>query len=62
MSRICQICEKGGSVVGRIIKSRSKYNPTKSSRKHPNLQWARLPDGKKVLACTRCIKKIAKSK
>ena len=62
MSRVCQICEKGGSVVGRRVKSRSKYNPTKQSRKHPNLQWTRLSNGKKVLACTRCIKKTAKNK
>ena len=36
---------------------RGKYNPTKMQRKIPNLQWTRLPGGKRVKICTRCLKK-----
>ncbi len=36
---------------------RGKYNPTKTQRKFPNLQWARLASGKRVKICTRCLKK-----
>ncbi|MFA4890243.1 MAG: hypothetical protein WC587_01235 [Candidatus Paceibacterota bacterium] len=36
---------------------RGKYNPTKKSRKFPNLQWAKLPTGGRIKICTSCIKK-----
>jgi hypothetical protein len=45
-----------------LVKLRGKYNPTAKVRKYPNLQWARTPEGKRVLACTKCIKRIAKFK
>lgn len=58
----CYFCEKI-SVVGRSrIKLRGKYNPTETTRKHPNLQWFRLASGKRVKACVRCIKTQTKKK
>jgi len=70
----CAICGKKGRMVGRRIKLRGKYNPTIKKRKYPNLQWVRLPAdvkprgghailrGKRVLACTKCIKAMGKRK
>ncbi|MBI2507207.1 MAG: hypothetical protein HYW09_01170 [Candidatus Niyogibacteria bacterium] len=76
----CAICGKGSRMGGKRNLLRGKYNPTKTLRKKPNLQWARLPvgallarrslgvagakagrpDGKRVLVCTKCIKKLYK--
>jgi len=73
----CAICEKRGMMVGKRVKLRGKYNPTIKKRKYPNLQWVRLPSGsrrdksllhpslrsgKRVLACTKCIKAMSKRK
>jgi len=58
----CQICGKKGVLVWRLKKLRGKYNPTIKKRKYPNLQWVRLPSGKRVLACAKCIKAMAKRK
>lgn len=73
MSKQCEICEKGSTMVQRRVKLRGKYNPTGKVRKYPNLQWAVVPKeikskklknfaGKKVLACAKCIKSIGKTK
>jgi len=43
-----------------LVKLRGKYNPTQKVRKYPNLQWTRLLDGKRVLACAKCMKAMAK--
>ena len=51
----------------------SKYNPTPKKRKYPNLQSLNVPEdvkrpaykpyaGKKVIACTKCIKTLSKVK
>ena len=62
MANVCTICGKG-SMMGRHYKKlMSKYNPTPMKRKYPNLQWLNLPSGKRVLACTKCIKKQGKQK
>jgi len=58
----CAICEKKSKMAGKLNKLRGKYNPTAKKRKYPNLQWVRLPSGKRVLACTKCIKTLAKRK
>jgi ribosomal protein L28 len=58
--KICSICGKKSAMGVTLVKLRGKYNPTKKSRKYPNLQWLRLPDGKRVLACAKCIKRTAK--
>jgi len=47
-------------MVGHRIKLRGHYNPTGKKRKYPNLQKTTTPEGEKVLACTNCIKRMAK--
>jgi len=71
MAKQCTICEKGSRVFGVRKKLRGKYNPTSKRRKYPNLQWLRVPSdiklkkykpfaGQRVLACTKCIKRLKK--
>lgn len=73
MAKQCAICEKKSKMVWRLKKLRGKYNPTIKKRKYPNLQWVRIPfdikkpaykkfAGKRILACTKCIKTLAKKK
>jgi len=62
MARVCQICGKGSQVVQKRVKLRGKYNPTTKKRKKPNLQWFTLSNGKRVLACAKCIKARTKKK
>ncbi|PIS17485.1 MAG: 50S ribosomal protein L28 [Candidatus Nealsonbacteria bacterium CG09_land_8_20_14_0_10_42_14] len=62
MSRQCAICGKKGKMVWKLKKLRGKYNPTIKKRKQPNLQWATLSSGKRVKACTKCIKTLGKRK
>jgi len=62
MVKQCAICGKKSRMVGKLIKLRGKYNPTGKKRKYPNLQWVKLPSGKRVLACTKCIKALSKRK
>ncbi|MFH1188531.1 MAG: L28 family ribosomal protein [bacterium] len=56
----CKVCGKGSIMVGKRIKLRGNYNPQPKKRKYPNLQTVKLPDGKKIVACTQCIKTINK--
>ena len=58
--RQCETCGKGSTMGGSRNKLRGKYNPTTHKRKYPNLQKTKLSNGKRVLICTRCIKKLAK--
>lgn len=60
--KICTICKKHSAMGVTLVKLRGKYNPTAKVRKYPNLQWVRLPSGKRVEACTKCIKRISKFK
>jgi len=69
MQKQCAICGKKSIMVQRLVKLRGKYNPTGKKRKYPNLQWVRLPAGKaglpsgrRILACTKCIKALSKGK
>ncbi|MBU1292298.1 50S ribosomal protein L28 [Patescibacteria group bacterium] len=62
MSRRCSICGKKSMIAVIRKKLRGKYNPTGKKRKYPNLQLATLANGKKVKACTKCIKTMSKSK
>ncbi len=73
MAKECAICGKKSIMVGKLKKLRGKYNPTVKKRKYPNLQWLSVPlgikkraykkfAGKKVLACTKCIKTLSKRK
>ncbi|MBI2023232.1 50S ribosomal protein L28 [Candidatus Giovannonibacteria bacterium] len=65
MAKACLICGKGSRMGGTRVLLRGNYNPTKKSRKYPNLQWASLPAGplrerydgaSRIKICTRCIK------
>jgi ribosomal protein L28 len=64
MEKICTICGKKSGMNWTLVKLRGKYNPTQKLRKYPNLQWVRLISGKdagkRVLACAKCIKAMAK--
>ena len=62
MSRVCSVCGKKSIVTVTRKKLRSKYNPTTKKRKYPNLQWVKLANGKRVKACTKCIKTMNKKK
>jgi len=62
MSRVCPLCGKKSMVAVVRKKLRGKYNPTSKKRKYPNLQWVRLLSGKRVKACTKCIKAMGKKK
>jgi ribosomal protein L28 len=60
--RHCTICGKTSSMGGHYKKVKSQYDPTPKRRIYPNLQWVRLPSGKRVKACTKCIKTMAKTR
>jgi len=60
--RHCTICKKGSRMGGKRVLLRGHYNPTDWSRKYPNLQKTKLPTGERVLACTKCIKRMAMAK
>jgi ribosomal protein L28 len=56
-----------------LVKLRGKFNPTTKRKVRPNLQWVKIPigikkepykkfAGKRILACTKCIKALAKRK
>ena len=57
----CEVCGKGSKMVGKRTLLRGHYNPTNWTRKYPNLQKTRLPDGKKVLSCTQCMRTSVKN-
>jgi hypothetical protein len=60
MEKICSICKKHSAMKTVLVKLRGKYNPTAKQRKYPNLQWMKLPSGKRTLACAKCIKRASK--
>lgn len=60
MARKCYFCGKKYKIVNRRIKLRGKYNPTTKRKQKANLQWFKLSSNKKVLACTKCIKRKTK--
>ena len=63
MAKECLICKKGTQMGTTRVLLRGKYNPTKKTRKYPNLQWATLParaggtSGGRIKICTDCLKK-----
>lgn len=72
MAKQCTICKKGSVMIQKRKKLRGKYNPTAKYRSYPNLQKVLIPAGlkskkfkkfagKKILACTKCIKAIGKT-
>jgi ribosomal protein L28 len=60
--RQCAVCGKGSILRAARKKLRGKYNPTPLKRKYPNLQSFKTAEGKKVLACAKCIKQSLKKK
>lgn len=72
MSKQCLICEKKGKLVWRRVRLRAtKYNPTIKRKQYPNLQRVFIPAeikrkqykkfaGKRIMACAKCIKTLAK--
>lgn len=63
MAKKCAICEKKSLKVWRRVRLRAdKYNPTIKRKQKPNLQWFKLSNGKRVLACAKCIKTLTKKK
>lgn len=62
MAKVCEICEKEYHAVWRRVKLRGRFNPTSRRRQFPNLQWVKLISGKRVKACAKCIKALAKKK
>jgi len=67
--RHCELCKKTSRMVGTRKLLRGHYNPTNWTRKYPNLQPTRIPEGglaslpagRQVLACTQCIKTFGKA-
>jgi ribosomal protein L28 len=57
--RQCEKCGKGSVIRGKRKLLRGHYNPTSTSRKYPNLQFAKV-DGVRKLICTSCIRTISK--
>jgi ribosomal protein L28 len=55
----CQICGKTSRVTTTTKKLRGHMNPTGKAWKRANIQWTRV-DGKRIRACTRCIRTLAK--
>ena len=60
MAKECSICGKKSAMERKLNKLRGKYNPSPKKRKYPNLQWVKLPNGKRVKACAKCIKATTK--
>ena len=54
----CPICNKGSHVGGGYSNRvrATKFNPTGTRRRQPNLQWATLPTGGRIKICTHCMK------
>ena len=60
--RACSICEKSYKYSITRKKVRSKYNPVGRHKTQANLQWVKLPNGKRVKACANCMRTLAKPK
>ncbi|MGC8651081.1 MAG: large ribosomal subunit protein bL28 [Minisyncoccia bacterium] len=61
MAQVCAICGKQYNTATTRVKTRSAYNPTSHHRQKANLQWYKLPNGKRIRVCTSCLKKLTKS-
>ncbi|MFH1611724.1 MAG: 50S ribosomal protein L28 [bacterium] len=61
MSRRCPLCGKQSMLRTKWKKVHSAYNPVARTRKYPNLQWTILPNGKRIKACTKCLRTLNKN-
>jgi ribosomal protein L28 len=57
-NKVCKICGKG--YVKAVSRSHSMRKTIK--RLQPNLQWLTVSPGKRIKACTQCIKSVGKGK
>ncbi|MBI4049851.1 MAG: 50S ribosomal protein L28 [Candidatus Doudnabacteria bacterium] len=57
-NKICKICDKGYSRGF----ARSHSMQATIRRLQPNLQWLTVRPGKRVRACTKCIKSVSSGK
>ena len=55
------MCGKGSVIRGKRKLLRGHYNPTSTSRKYPNLQYAKV-NGIRKLICTTCMRTLHKVK
>jgi len=60
MARVCEICGKKTTLGRRYKKLISRYNPSPKTPKSPNLQWVKLPSGKRLRVCAKCKKSLFK--
>ncbi|OIO50276.1 MAG: 50S ribosomal protein L28 [Candidatus Brennerbacteria bacterium CG_4_8_14_3_um_filter_43_14] len=60
MSYICAICGKKPRIGGKRKLLIGHYNPMDKRRVYPNLQWLTLPSGKRIKACTKCMRNANK--
>ncbi len=61
--RICFYCGKSYKGGGTRKLLRGHYNPTNFGKKRANLQWMKDgKTGKRVLACTSCMRTTIKTK
>ncbi|OHA07465.1 MAG: hypothetical protein A2934_02435 [Candidatus Sungbacteria bacterium RIFCSPLOWO2_01_FULL_47_10] len=56
--KVCTNCKKGSVMAGKRKLLRGHYNLVWRGRKYPNLQWAKLPSGKRIKVCAKCLKKM----
>gem|GEM_PF-557708 len=58
MAKTCATCGKGSKTAGGYSNRTraTKFNPTGTVRRQPNLQWATKQNGTRVEICTRCLK------
>jgi len=58
----CAFCAKGYQMGGTRKLLRGHYNPTKQSKKQPNLQWAKIPGVPgRLKLCVKCLGALKKS-
>ncbi len=60
MTKICANCNKKSQSASHYKKVHSQYNPTKYYHQKPNLQFIKTKNGKRVLVCSKCRKKMLK--
>lgn len=59
MARKCEICEKSAIVANPRKLLRGHLNPRGKKRQHPNIQTKTI-NGRKIKACTKCLKTLIK--
>ncbi len=56
----CENCGKSYLMGGTRKLLRGHYNPTNTTRKQPNLQWAPNPKGDgRIKVCVKCKRQLA---